>query len=126
MIKKTLALPSLLALLFAGSLAVAQAPQAPQTPQAAPSAADLDSQTKENFVSAYSEIMEIQMRYADQMRNATEEEEAAALQEAAQGEMQEAVTANDLTVQEYNLVIELAATDPELLAELETAIENLE
>lgn len=120
MIKKILALPSLLALLFAGSLALAQAPQP------APEAADLDQDTKEKFVSAYSEIMEIQMRYADQMRNATEEEEAAALQEAAQGEMQEAVTANDLTVQEYNLVIELAATDPELLAELETAIENLE
>lgn len=40
--------------------------------------------------------------------------------------MQEAVVSNDLTIQEYNLVIELAATDPELLSELEAAIENLD
>jgi len=120
MTKKTFTVPSLLALFFASSLAVAQAPQA------APSAADLDPQTKENFVSAYSEIMEIQMRYAEQMRDATQEEDAAALQEAAQGEMQEAVVSNDLTIQEYNLVIELAATDPELLSELEASIENLD
>src|SRR5690554_4791409 len=119
MIKKILTLPSLLALLFAGSLALAQAPQQP-----APEAADLDQDTKEKFVSAYSEIMEIQMRYADEMRGATAEEEAAALQQAAQGEMQEAVASNDLTIQEYNLVIELAATDPQLLEELEAAIEG--
>lgn len=118
MLKKILTLPSLLSLVFVGSLAIAQ-----EAPPAAPDAAQLDTETKEKFVSAYSEIMEIQMRYADQMRDTTEEDDATALQQAAQTEMQEAVISNDLTIQEYNLVIELAATDPALLAELEAALE---
>lgn len=117
MIKKLIAIPAIPALLLASSLSLAQAQPT------APTAADLDAETKEKFVSAYGEVMEIQMRYADQMRSATEEDDAMALQEAAQIEMQEAVVSNDLTIQEYNLVIELAATDPQLLSELEAAIE---
>lgn len=118
--KKLLSLPALFALLFTISVAHAQTTDVPVP------AMELDEETKENFISAYSDIMEIQLRYAQQLQAVTDETEANVLQQAAQNEMQEAVVSNDLTVAEYNQVIQLASVDPELMAELEAAIESLE
>jgi hypothetical protein len=120
MFKKLLSLPALFALLFTVSVANAQTADTPVP------AMELDEETKENFVSAYGDIMEIQMRYAQQLQAVTDEVEANVLQQAAQSEMQEAVISNDLTVEEYNQVIQLASVDPELMAELEAAIESLD
>ena len=125
MLKKLLSLPALFALIFAASVAHAQqaAPAAPDAdvPQ---SAADIDNEMKENFVEAYGDIMSIQMRYAEQLQSVTDENEANALQQQAQVEMQEAVTSNDITIQEYNQIIQLASADEELMSELEAAIEE--
>lgn len=120
MFKKLLSLPALFALLFVMSVAHAQTADVPVP------AVELDDETKENFVSAYTDIMEIQLRYAQQLQVVTDEAEASVLQQAAQNEMQEAVVSNDLTVAEYNQVIQLASADPQLMAELEAAIESLE
>lgn len=125
MLKKLLSLPALFALIFAASVAHAQqtAPAAPDAdvPQ---SADDIDSELKEKFVGAYGDIMSIQMRYAEQLQSVTDEQEANSLQQQAQVEMQEAVTENDITIQEYNQIIQLASSDEELMAELESAIEE--
>ncbi|MGM0634014.1 MAG: DUF4168 domain-containing protein, partial [Pseudomonadota bacterium] len=83
---------------------------------------EIDDETKEKFLDAYADIMAIQTDYAEQIQAAGNEEEAMELQQAAQSEMQEAVTSNDLTVQEYNTVIQAASADPDLMAELEAAI----
>ncbi|ALO45140.1 DUF4168 domain-containing protein [Pseudohongiella spirulinae] len=124
MLKKMTALTALFIMaLFSGSLQAQQPPaqQAP-TPQAAPQI-ELTSELKSNFVSAYNDIMQIQMRYAQQLQSVTDEAEANGLQQAAQLEMQEAVEDNDLSIQEYNQIIQMASADPELLEELEAAIE---
>jgi hypothetical protein len=119
MLKKMTALTALFIMaLFSGSLQAQQAP----APQAAPQI-ELTSELKSNFVSAYTDIMEIQMRYAQQLQSVTDEAEANGLQQAAQLEMQEAVEDNDLSIQEYNQIIQMASADPELLEELEAAIE---
>ncbi|OFE12915.1 hypothetical protein PHACT_06970 [Pseudohongiella acticola] len=123
MIKKLLGLHALFALIFTASVAHAQ--QAAPTEPAADvpqSAADIDADLKAKFVDAYGDIMSIQMRYAEQLQAVTDENQASTLQQQAQAEMQEAVTDNDISIQQYNQIIQLAAADEELMAELETAI----
>lgn len=125
MLKKLFSLPAVFALIFAASVAHAQqsAPAAPEAdvPQ---NAADINAEMKEKFVNAYGDIMSIQMRYAEQLQTVTDQDEASSLQQQAQAEMQDAVTANDMSIQQYNQIIQLAAADEELMAELETAIEE--
>lgn len=116
MLKKLLNLPALFALVFAASVATAQDAEVPQT------AADIDDATKEKFVETYTDIMAIQVKYAEQLQSVTDEAEANTMQQQAQVEMQEAVTQNDMSIQEYNQIIQLAAADEELMAELEEAI----
>lgn len=116
MLKKLLNLPALFALVFAASVATAQDAEVPQT------SADIDDATKEKFVETYTDIMAIQVRYAEQLQSVTDEAEANTMQQQAQVEMQEAVTQNDMSIQEYNQIIQLAAADEELMAELEEAI----
>lgn len=121
-----LSVPALFAFIFGASVASAQPPagQAPAgQPQAGGEAPTIDSETRENFLGAYADIMDIQNRYAERLQTASNEEEAMALQQAAQEEMQEAVSSNDMTVEEYNTVIQTASANPELMAELEAAIE---
>ncbi|HBN13824.1 DUF4168 domain-containing protein [Pseudohongiella sp. SYSU M77423] len=121
MLKKLIFLPLTCALAFLAAPVHAQpAPQA--APQGAPQM-ELTAELKDNFVAAYTDIMEIQMRYAQQLQSVTDEAEANTLQQAAQGEMQQAVEANDLSIQQYNQIIQMASADPALLQELETAIE---
>ncbi len=102
-------IPAAFALIFGASVASAQE--------------TIDAETRENFLGAYAEIMQIQNHYAQRLQTASNEEEAMQLQQAAQEEMQEAVQSNDMTVEEYNNVIQTASANPELMAELEAAIE---
>ncbi|MGM0633631.1 MAG: DUF4168 domain-containing protein [Pseudomonadota bacterium] len=87
-------------------------------------APEVSDELKNKFIDAYADIMSIQTDYAEQIQAAGNEEEAMELQQAAQGEMQEAVSDNDMTVEEYNMVIQAASADPELMEELEAAIED--
>lgn len=124
-----LSLSALFAMALGMSVATAQPggqPPAGGQGQApgAPAAPEVSDELKSKFIDAYGDIMEIQTRYAEQIQAAGNEEEAMELQQAAQGEMQEAVTGNDMTVEEYNMVIQAASADPELMEELEAAIED--
>lgn len=125
MLKKLLSLPALFAIVFAAGVAHAQ-PPAPAPAESAEnvpqSTEDIDANMKEKFVETYGDIMTIQMRYAELLQTVTDENEANTLQQQAQVEMQEAVTANDMSIQQYNQIIQLAAADEELMAELEAAI----
>ena len=128
--KKTttaLSISALFAMMFGMSVATAQPPagQPPAgQPQAGGEAPTIDADTRENFLGAYAEIMQIQNHYAERLQTAGNEEEAMELQQAAQEEMQDAVQSNDMTVEEYNTVIQTASANPELMAELEAAIES--
>lgn len=124
-----LSIPTLFAMALGASVASAQPggqpggqPPAAGGQQQGDEMPSIDEETKEKFLEAYTDIMEIQTDYAEQIQAAENEEEAMELQQAAQDEMQEAVTSNDLTVEEYNTVIQTASADPDLMAELEAAI----
>ncbi|HDZ09321.1 DUF4168 domain-containing protein [Pseudohongiella sp.] len=123
MLKKLLSLPALFALIFAASVAHAQQPAPAAADADVPqSAADINADMKQKFVAAYGDIMTIQMDYAERLQTVTDQEQATMLQQEAQREMQDAVTANAISIQQYNQIIQLAAADEDLMAELESAI----
>lgn len=132
-----LGIPAIFALIFGTSMAAAQPgggggqpPSGGQQGGQPPAAGqqqqedlpEIDEETKEKFLEAYADIIEIQNEYVGRLQNAESEDEAMELQQQAQEEMQTAVTENDLTVEEYNQVIQVASSDPELMAELEEAV----
>jgi len=122
-----MSISAIFAMMFGVSVASAQ-PPAGQPPAGQPPAGEMptiDEATKEKFLDAYVDIMEIQTRYAEMLQGATDESEAMELQQAAQEEMQTAVTEAELTVEEYNEVIQVASANPSLMAELEAAIANM-
>jgi len=120
--KKLLTISALFsAALMAGSISAQQQP-APAPPAVEPM--EITPELKEKFIGAYADIMEIQVDYTEQLEAVTEEAEANALQQEAQMEMQEAVVDNELTIQQYNQIIQMAANDPELQQELQAAIEE--
>tara|TARA_R100001039_G_scaffold36290_1_gene32440 strand:+ start:4021 stop:4404 length:384 start_codon:yes stop_codon:yes gene_type:complete len=121
MFKKLLSIPAIFALILGAGVVHAQ-PATSEDAHIPQSAADIDMAMKDKFVSAYGDIMEIQMDYAERLQTVTDQEQASMLQQEAQREMQEAVASNDITIQQYNQIIQLAAADEELMAELETAI----
>lgn len=121
MLRKLLSIPAIFALILTAGVAHAQ-PATAEDAHIPQSAADIDMAMKDKFVSAYGDIMAIQMDYAERLQAVTDQEQASMLQQEAQREMQAAVEANDITIQQYNQIIQLAAADEELMADLETAI----
>lgn len=120
--KKLLTISALFsAALMAGSISAQQQP-APAPPAVEPM--EITPELKEKFIGAYADILEIQVDYTEQLEAVTEEAEANALQQEAQMEMQEAVVDNELTIQQYNQIIQMAANDPELQQELQAAIQE--
>ena len=120
--KKLLTISALFsAALMAGSISAQQQP-APAPPAVEPM--EITPELKEKFIGAYADILEIQVDYTEQLEAVTEEAEANALQQEAQMEMQEAVVDNELTIQQYNQIIQMAANDPELQQELQAAMEE--
>lgn len=121
-----LSLSTLFAMAMGMSVATAQPGGQPPAAGGQGQAAvpEVGEELKSRFIDAYSDIMSIQTDYAEQIQAAGNEEEAMELQQAAQGEMQQAVSDNDMTVEQYNRVIQAASADPELMEELEAAIED--
>lgn len=120
--KKLLTISALFsAALLAGS---ASAQQQPAPAPAPAQAMEITPEIKEKFIDAYADIMEIQVDYTEKLEAVTEEAEANALQQQAQMEMQEAVVDNELTIQQYNQIIQMAANNPELQQELQAAIQE--
>ncbi len=130
-------LPFAMSLMLGSSAALAQAqtqethrlPEPAHTEQAGDTAPDngaqrviLDEGLKQKFVAAYSDIIDIQAEYTQKLDGISDRDQAMALQEEAQAEMQRAVVENELTIEEYNQVIQMASTSPDLRAELEAAL----
>ncbi len=119
-----LSLSTLFAMVMGMSVATAQPGGQPPAAGGQPAAPEVSDDLKNKFIDAYAVIMSIQTDYAEQIQAAGNEEEAMELQQAAQGEMQQAVSDADMTVEEYNMVIQAASADPELMEELEAAIDG--
>ncbi len=119
--KKLLTLSAVVtAALLAGPVSAQQQPAAPApAPQV-----EITPEIKDKFIDAYVDIMEIQVDYSEQLESVTDQAVANTMQQEAQTEMQEAVVDNDLTIQQYNQIIQMASTDQELQQELQAAIEE--
>lgn len=119
---KQFALPASLALVFGMPLA-AQAEQGKsqgeQKATAESSSTDIDQQTKEKFVDAYVQIKDVQQKYTKQLKNVKDKQKARKLQEQAQAEMVKIVEQSDMSVKNYNQVVNAISKDAELRMEIE-------
>ena len=119
--KKLLTLSAVVtAALLAGPVSAQQQPAAP-APAQAPQM-EITPEIKDKFIDAYVDIMEIQMDYSEQLESVSDQAVANSMQQEAQTEMQEAVVDNELTIQQYNQIIQMASTDQELQQELQAAV----
>jgi 2-oxo-4-hydroxy-4-carboxy--5-ureidoimidazoline (OHCU) decarboxylase len=112
----------LLGLMLGAPLAFAQQQPPPPQEQMAPEgteAQELDEASKEKFVVAYIKVHDIQTQYTVKLQDVTDQNEAQALQQAAQQEMISAVESSGLSVTEYNEMTQIVASDPELQAEIQ-------
>lgn len=99
--------------------------QSHQAPLILAQAEQFDDATVEAFVEAQMRIAEIRALYADQFEAAETDEQRAAVSEEATQEMIAAVEATpDITVEEYDAVIQAANEDPALLDRINEAIAN--
>ncbi|MDX5333475.1 MAG: DUF4168 domain-containing protein [Gammaproteobacteria bacterium] len=86
-------------------------------------AADVDDATLDRFVVAYADIQALQREFATELEQVESQEEAAALQQATQQKMVEAVQESGLSVPEYNTVVQALDQDPALREKVESKIE---
>lgn len=106
---------------FAPAVAQDQAP-APQmeAPAATP---DLNDEKLQSFAVAFLEVTKVTQSYQPQIEAAASDEDREQLQQQASQEMVEAVNGADgITVDEYNMIIQAAQTDPELAQKINTHI----
>ena len=79
----------------------------------------LDAATKEKFITAYSDVYQIQNELVEKLDGVTDQTAAQELQQQAQQKMITAVEASGLSVGEYNSITQLIAGDPELLSKIQ-------
>ena len=120
---KQVALPASLALVFGMPLttqaeqAQSQGEQKAMTDESG--STDLDQQTKKKFVDAYVQIKDVQQKYTNQLENVKDKQKARKLQEQAQSEMVQIVEQSEMTVKNYNKVVNAISKDAELRMEIE-------
>jgi hypothetical protein len=124
-IGKLISIPAFLAMILGLPIAFAEEPVAPEYQEAAPGHAgqEIDAETKDKFIAAYSDVLKIQNKYAEKLQTVTDEESARKLQMEAQEEMLTAVESNGMTADEYNHVIQLVSTNPELKSEIDAQVQ---
>lgn len=123
---KYMALPAGLALMLGMPLA-ANAQEAAEDPgqhQRGNAETDIDSATKDKFITAYVEIRDVQQEYTKKLQNVEDKSKAQQLQEQAQAEMVDIVEDNGLTVKEYNQLVNAIGNDPELRQEIEQKVQE--
>jgi predicted ATPase with chaperone activity len=103
--------------------ALALATPAPAAAQAATnpsplSADDISEAQLESFAAAATRVSEIAEQLQSQAQGVEDQAELAALQEKANNEMVAAVEQEGLSVDEYNMIFQVAQADPELNATL--------
>lgn len=120
---------SALALGIGASLATASAQDAAPTPAApgveAPAAAApaVDDTKLKSFATAFLEVTAVTKKYQPQIESAGSTEDQQRLQQEAGQEMVEAVNdAEGITVDEYNMIIQAAQSDPDLAQRINSHI----
>ena len=136
-IKNLLSTATAAATLSLASMAIAQPtqqtqqqPQQPQQPQSAqqmpapqqPMATDVSSGEVDKFVSAYTDVQDINKDYRGRLQGVEDVEKANKLQMEAQEKMQGAIKDNGLSLSEYEDIANQVNENPELRAEVTQAI----
>lgn len=100
----------------AGAQDAAPAPApAPQTEMPAAEAPQVDDEKLKSFAVAFLEVTKVTQSYQPQIESAGTPEDQQRLRQEAGEKMVEAVNdAEGITVDEYNMIIQAAQTDPEL------------
>ncbi|TVQ89887.1 MAG: DUF4168 domain-containing protein [Chromatiaceae bacterium] len=116
-----IARPLLAALLAASSgTLLAQAASDQGLPPAPPgqAATSIDPDTLDSFVDAFVEVRQISEQFEPRVQAADDQQAAHELQMQAQEEMIEAVREHDMTIAEYNELVNAMRMDPALLQQV--------
>jgi hypothetical protein len=90
-------------------------PEAETSAHASPSSSDaVTDEEVSSFVSAYASIMELQLAYQEEFQQASSPEEAQAIEARAQGEVEEAIEDEGLSMQRFDEIARQLQTDPAL------------
>lgn len=104
--------------IFGSGLALAQSPQA-----TLPKAQELSEEVLDQFVIAMEQVQLIADELTSDLNAADTQEDAQAVQQAAQEKMVGAVEDTGITVEEYNMVLQIAQQDEEFRAQLQEMID---
>lgn len=109
------------ALLLAGAAQMeAQQPPAPQEQEQV----EVTDELLERFVEVYPDMYEINQAAEQELANVTDPAEAQAVQARAQSQMIETLEEGEITVPEYEAVVQALNTDEELRAQFEEMMEE--
>jgi len=111
LVRLTLPAAALLAFALAAPLPAAAQTESDQPPVAAE---DLSDAQLESFAAAAVEVSEITEQLQMQAQGVEDEAELMELQEQANTQMVAAVEEEGLTIEEYNMIFQVAQVDPEL------------
>jgi hypothetical protein len=85
---------------------------------------ELDDVTIERFVDAYTDVKAIQTDYTRRMKAITDAGKTRELQEEAERKMQDAVTRNNISLEEYRKIAQRVTQDPELRSRVQSELEG--
>ena len=109
-----LAVLAALALLLVAAPALAQGTATPGV-----SADEIEQSTLESFAAAAIEVETISRTWSERMAGVEDDAELQSMRQEAQSEMVEAVRDEGISVEEYNMVLQVAQADPDLNARLQ-------
>lgn len=114
-LRSTLLLPGLAAALaFTGAAALAADQSQPSEPQYLAQSEQFSDDDVKAFVAARESVIEISREWEERIQNAENQEEMNSLQQASQEEMVRAIEAEGLTVNDYNVMVDAARSNPDL------------
>lgn len=84
----------------------------------------VDDETLSRFVAAYTDVQKIHGDYAERLQKTNDAEATSDLQQEAEGKMQEAVTRNNITLDEYRSIARQVEKDATLRSRIQAELED--
>jgi len=124
LLRNTLMMPGLAAALTLSAAAVAGNNEQPEPgqPQHLAQSQQFSDEEVKAFVAARDSVIEISQEWEERIQNAESQEEMNSLQQASQEEMVKAVRSEGLSVNDYNMMVDAARSNPDLQHRINEAI----
>lgn len=116
-LRNTLLVPGLaaaLALSGAAAIADGNAEAEPAEPRHLAQSQQFSDEDVKAFVAARDSVIEISQEWEERIQNAESQEEMNSLQQASQEEMVKAIRSEGLSVNDYNMMVDAARSNPDL------------